>query len=529
MTQTQVSPPVEQPEKRSWLMPKIRIEHIWLSIPILLTACFGFLLKLRLVDFWWHLKVGEIIVTTRSLPTTDLFSFTCDGKQFILQNWLVEILYFLLYRTGGLSLIVFVNAVLLVLALLPIYQLCREAAGRHLRLGVVAALMPATSLLYFGSVRTQVFSFILFGVYYWILSGYRQGLRDWLWSMPVLMALWVNLHGAFVLGLGLIGLFLICETGRHLAGAGSYLLSSRQLLKLAAILVLCTLATLANPETYRLYSYVQSIAGTAYSRAQIVEWQIPSIIDMVGILLFYAPFFLTLLVLLYARLRPDITEVALFVAFTVFALMAIRNAVWFVLIAAPIVARYLPSIDWSACLTALRRFRPGDNLARWIARRGDAQAPIRYGLNRQIAAVLLTLTVLVSPWVYPHLGNRTFGATLWEKSTPVQAMDYIQQHELTGHIFHPQIYGDYMIWRLWPQQKTFIDGRVHLFDDHVIQDYRFAFRDLHWEERLAKYEIKYLLLSKEEEDNQMMIESARNSTHWRLLYEDESTILFERG
>lgn len=526
MIQPQISAPVQQPEKRSWLTPKIRIEHIWLSIPIVLVACFGFLLKLRVVDFWWHLKAGEIIITTKSLPRTDLFSFTCAGKQFILQNWLAEILYFLLYRSGGLSLIVFVNALLLVLALLPIYHLCREAAGKYLRLGVIAALMAATSLLYFGSVRTQVFSFILFGTYYWILSGYRKGTRDWLWSMPLLMALWVNLHGAFVLGLGLIGLFLICETGRRLVGEG--LLSGRQLVKLAVILVLCALATLANPDTYRLYAYVQSIAGTAYSRAQILEWQIPSVMELDGVLLFYAPFFLTLLVLLYARLRPDITEVALFLAFTVFALMAIRNAVWFVLIAAPIVARYLPTIDWAACLAAIRRFRPGDRLAQWIARRGDTQAPVRYGLNRQIAVLLLTITVLVSPWVYPHLGNPTFGATLWEKSTPVRAMDYIQQHELTGNIFHPQIYGDYMIWRLWPQQKTFIDGRVHLFDDHVIQDYRLAFRDSHWEDHLAKYEIRYLLLSKEEEDNQMMIATAKNSPHWRLLYEDELSILFER-
>src|SRR6266852_2976439 len=103
----------------SWL-PKVTIDHLWLTVPIALTAGFGFLLKLRLVDFWWHLKAGEIIVTTRSIPKTDLFSFTAAGKQFILQNWLVEVIYYATYRAGGLALVVFLNTALLVLALLPI-------------------------------------------------------------------------------------------------------------------------------------------------------------------------------------------------------------------------------------------------------------------------------------------------------------------------------------------------------------------------------------------------------------------------
>src|ERR1700752_1164687 len=88
----------ENIKKPVWWFPQIRIEHIWLSLPIVLVACFGFLLKLRLVDFWWHLKAGEIIVATRSLPRTDLFSFTSAGKLFILQNWLVGVFYFFMLR-----------------------------------------------------------------------------------------------------------------------------------------------------------------------------------------------------------------------------------------------------------------------------------------------------------------------------------------------------------------------------------------------------------------------------------------------
>jgi hypothetical protein len=75
----------------SWL-PKVTIDHLWLAVPIALTAGVGFLLKLRLIDFWWHLKAGEIIVK-RVHSRTDLFSFTAARHPFIFQNWLVEVIY----------------------------------------------------------------------------------------------------------------------------------------------------------------------------------------------------------------------------------------------------------------------------------------------------------------------------------------------------------------------------------------------------------------------------------------------------
>src|SRR4030095_12240523 len=211
---------IETAEKSASVsLPRLTIEHIWLSIPILLVAGFGFLLKLRLVDFWWHLKAGEIIVNTRSIPNTDLFSFTAAGQPFILQNWFVAVIYYATYRVGGLALLVFLNAMLLVAALLPVYDLCRKATDK-LRLSVITALLPAVLLLYFGSVRSQVFSFALFSVFYWVLSNYRQKVSDRLWLLPLLMIVWVNVHGAFVLGLGLLSIFLGCELLRRIAYAG---------------------------------------------------------------------------------------------------------------------------------------------------------------------------------------------------------------------------------------------------------------------------------------------------------------------
>jgi hypothetical protein len=110
-------------------------------------------------------------------------------------------------------------------------------------------------------------------------------------------------------------------------------------------------------------------------------------------------------------------------------------------------------------------------------------------------------------------------------------MDFIAEHKLAGNIFHPQTFGDYLIWRLWPQQKSFIDGRVHLFGVDFIKDYQLAFHDSSWEQLLAKWNIRYLLLAKDpkDTDSQEMTRLAENSGHWRKIYEDGLSVLLEKA
>jgi hypothetical protein len=106
-------------------------------------------------------------------------------------------------------------------------------------------------------------------------------------------------------------------------------------------------------------------------------------------------------------------------------------------------------------------------------------------------------------------------------------MDYLEQHGLKGNIFHPQIFGDYLIWRRWPEQRTFFDGRVHIFGLDFVQKYLSIYHDSHWEEVLKNWDIEYLLLSKlpSEADSLALIAAAKKSHRWQNLYEDDVSIL----
>src|SRR5207247_2507188 len=150
-----VSAPV--PESRGVpLGLKLTIEHLWLGVPVFVLLWKCFLFPIPTLDFWWHLKMGELMATTRSIPRVDVFSFTAAGKIFIVQNWLAELLYYGVFHLGGLPLIVFFNAVLLVAAYLLIYRLCLEATT-SLRTAAVVTVFAALGSIC--NTRPQVFSF----------------------------------------------------------------------------------------------------------------------------------------------------------------------------------------------------------------------------------------------------------------------------------------------------------------------------------------------------------------------------------
>ena len=128
----------------------------------------------------------------------------------------------------------------------------------------------------------------------------------------------------------------------------------------------------------------------------------------------------------------------------------------------------------------------------------------------------------------PCLQPIVTGQPLWEEATPVGAVDFIEKNQLEGNIFHAQAYGDYLIWRLWPQQKSFVDGRVHVFGEQLVKDYANIFRDSCWEQRLEHYNIQYLFLRVSNESEQILQDKAKKSPNWELLYEDDLSVILGR-
>jgi hypothetical protein len=493
----------------------ITLDHLWLGIPFFIVILKGFRYPLPTLDFWWHLKMGEIIAKTHSIPGVDIFSFTAAGKPFVVQNWLAEVIYYLTLRLGGLPALIFLNSILLAIALVPVFLLCREATSRT-RLAAFCALLGCFAL--FPNARPQVFSVCLFSIFYWILEGYRFRRRNCIWLLPLLTVLWVNLHGAFVVGIGLAALYLLSETCRRMLNPRKEdVLSTRELINLAVALLACIIATLVNPETYKIYEYIRTVLADKASQQLVMEWQPPRIDSIFISKYFFGLFYLGILGLIFTRRNKNATDIAVFLCFSIFGQMALRNTIWFAILIGPLLARYLAEIETGPIIERIKRKSS-------ILGGGKKSSSPKYRLNLALAFIAAAMLIVYSPWVAPSL----YKTHLIDPQTPVKAIDYIEQHSLSGHIFHPQVYGDYLIWRLYPKQKSYFDGRVHLFGEDFINDSLRAFYDSGWESKVARYGIQYLMLSKDpgEEGCKALIEKARASKNWEILFEDDISVLF---
>ena len=418
--------------------------------------------------------------------------------------------------------LVLLGTVITLAGFLMMYALCLDAT-RNAR--IVALVGFIAALGNYGFLRPQTYSFLLFAAFYLVLEPYRQHRRDWLWLLPVLMVLWVNLHGAFVMGLGLIAIYLVGEGCRRVLNPSrTDALSWVEIRKVFVVLILCVLATLLNPEGTGIFDYVRTVVTDAGSQQLVAEWQPPSVTDFLGFLLFYCPFFLALLTFIYARVKPDLTEVLLFFGFALAGLMSIRNGAWFSTITYPLLARYIPLVDLGG-LMPLRRYKVINQLFEPAPRLSEKESPVYSKINFVMLAAAVVVLVTQSPWVRPALTN----ASLVAEQTPVGAAAFISEKGLTGRIFHPQIFGDYLIWRLWPQQRSFIDGRVHLFNVDFLKEYKKAIEDPLSTDVIERWNIQYVLLSKLPGDESgKALKSVEDSGAWTRIYEDRISVLYEK-
>jgi hypothetical protein len=220
-------------------------------------------------DLWGHIKFGEDLWQTGKIIQSDPYSYLSGDRLWINHEWLAEAIFYLGFAlTGPAGLIVLKVAVGLLIAGLVYRHLCRQGLT-PLRAGIV--LLPVTPLLVPGlvTVRPQMFTYLFFLFVLLLIYQAEHGRPQYLWLAPPLFALWVNLHGGFLAGLGILLLWFFT----HLAFV---LLRARQpralsLSKLAMPVAVSVLATLLNPYGVELLVFLLRTATVA--RPDITEWR----------------------------------------------------------------------------------------------------------------------------------------------------------------------------------------------------------------------------------------------------------------
>ena len=464
-------------------------------------------------DTWWHLKTGQYIVQTHKLPVPDPFAFTTaitkpayPGEDVVQRfnlthEWLAQIVFYLVYAAGGFPLLVLFRCAMLILVSAIVGWIAYQRTGGYYRAIVAAVAVGSIGLAYL-SDRPFLFSFVFLAAIIAILDqtvgqtsksvNRPGGPANLLWLLPPIFLIWANCHGGYFIGYTALAAY--CAQALYNRYRGNPHPNDRALYLASAASVLISGL---NPNGFNAIRvallYRQSVVQT-----RLLEWQHTNPFELEP---FQVLLVLTFAVLLWQARRVRLSDWLFFLGYAALALWAVRNVMLFGIVAPLILVTYFP---WT-------KLRP--------------------------AAEYAAATALALLTVYQLMGGHAFElrASTWKY--PWGAAKFLEEHHISNRLFNSYPNGGFLIWRLWPLEKVFIDGRA--MGDEVFKDfYRIAYNVVDdpghsARELLNQYGVETVLLEGFEYNSgepymSVAAMSDPNQQDWTLVFQDETGAVFMR-
>ncbi len=476
----------------------LSLSQLWAFVAVALPAM-AVTGRLSTVDLAYQIRTGQQILRSHGIPRVDFLTFTAAGRPWVNQQWGAQVLLDVVYRAGhwgGLALLR-VGTVAVTFSL--VYLACRGTGVlRRQAAWLTLAAVPVT--LGGLALRPQLFGMALFALALWLVAGRRRHPAR-LWAMPVVAALWANVHGSFVLAPLVLALAWLEDRREDRAAAGRTLL----------VLVATSAATLINPFGPAVWTYAIGLARNTEVARFVSEWQPPTIHTFVGATFFASVF--AVLVFLARRGRSAPWTTLLWLApFLAMALQATRGVFWWGLVAPVVLAGMLGKEGEGV----------GEGRHRAEPERSELGPTL---LHTLIAAMLAAAGVLVFPW---------WGRASTEPSERLLApapvgitMTVAASLRSGGRMFNAQRWGSWFELAL-PSHPVFVDSRVEVIPASVWSDYQAVSSGRQgWQAILDHWRIDLVVLDRQEQAG--LLPLIRRDSGWRLIRADGDGLVFERA
>jgi hypothetical protein len=438
-------------------------------------------------DYFWHLQTGELIARS-GLPSHDPFSFTYGGP-WTLHEWLGELLIFRMVDGMGPV------ATLAAFALLPpatlsILAVALRRDGVPIRAVVAATLICGTVLIPYVTVRPQLFSWLLLAVVLAILGRLRPTSARVLVALPPLFILWANLHGLYVIGLGVVGVYVLFT----LLGATDLSTRKGRVVLAGVASLLASAVTPAGPAGL-LYP-LRYVDSGDWGLAHIPEWQSPNFHDLVQV-----PLLVLILGLAVVGQRGPAWVRTIAYLGVIGALLANRNV--------PVAA--------VACLPAL-----AIGLGRWLPDRPSARnADGSRRVVETLAAALLVVGALAAIPATPGFAEVLLGRY------PAAGVEQLHQLQPASRVVAEYGWGGYVIQSLYEDgARVFVDGRNDMYPEAILRDYStIRAADPGWQAIVDRYAADAMLFPPEAP----IVKGIAQAAGWCEAYRDARQVLLLRS
>jgi hypothetical protein len=455
-------------------------------------------------DLWGHLHFGQAFIAQGRLLRHDTYSYSAPGHLWRDHEWLAEVVMAFVYRAAGvvgLKLWKFVCSALTVVFIAETEA--ETGAGSTLQIAIT--LSAAFGLILQSQFRPQMFTFVMLSGLLVLLGrdNYRRDAPLWI-AIP-LMALWANLHGGFFIGIATLAVYSGVSTVCDLAASSGW----RRGLRLGAVTVAATAATLFNPYGLGMWETVAHALRNPYTRNIVTDWH-PLLYAMgaqwhsarLGTLLYADVIAMVLALGVTFAIEPrggDLPLVAVAAMMACAAFLSVRNlALAAIAVSAPL-ARHVTLVS--------RRWRAG------------VEPPVPRRANQWLILALCAGLAIDGGLFSPRLAR--------DQAYPAGALAFMRAHNLHGNVLAQFGWGEYLIWHAVPPDRVFIDGRYDtVYPLGVIRDYLKFYFDLPGASAtLSGYPNDFVLIAPRAPAARLMAQS----TGWKLLYRDGTSLLYARA
>jgi hypothetical protein len=450
-------------------------------------------------DMYWHLRAGQYILETHSVPSSDPFSSTMLGKPWVDVHWLAQVILYVTYALSGTAGLALLVAALVVVAFIFVWK--QMDGGVFLR-AFILVLAAATA----GAVwtpRSQMATFVFTALVGYLLYLFKWKHVDRLWLIPVIFIAWVNLHGGYIAGFMLLGTMIVGEAIGNVAQTDSKIVAWVRLRKLFLITLLSGVVLIINPFTVGTLLLPFKTVNIGALQDFIQEWASPNFHElfqqpMVWMLL------LTLVVIGWSGRRLDVTDALTLSLFAYITFIARRNIGLFALVCAPILSRHAAAL-WAK--------------SPWSGYRLSRGNPVINGIL--LIIIVLAASIKVIAPILPPMQTQAEADIL-----PVGAVNWIAEHRPSGAMFNSYNWGGYLLWRLWPEYPVYVDGRTDVYDDQFLREYlEITLARPGFEAKLDQRGIGFIVI----EADSVLDTFLRRESAWHEAYRDKMAVIYVRS
>lgn len=449
-------------------------------------------------DLGRHLTLGGFILETRSIPTTDILSFTRNGEPRPPYEWLTQVLFASANSLLGLDGVILLCAGIIAAGFAILYNDAARRSRMPLTALLIVILAASASSLHW-LPRPHVVTFLLLAIWLERLERVQRGESVPLWQFPLLMLVWANAHGGFIFGM-LAWLAYMAGWGWEKLSSRSNWQTGRQWLSIGA---LALIASFLTPSGWGNWQAVLS-NNSRFILSRTAE-TMPADFSSASTWPFVLLIGLSIITILATRKAQSASHIFLLGGFALLGLLMARNIPLFAIASAPILSEGASKLQ--------------ERIKRWK------------GIESNIAALEKPLRgavwlIIVSVGIAVFLGSRyqvqkealtRFDARVF----PVAAVDWLVENPQSGNMFNDFNWGGYLLYRLWPDEKVFLDSQTDFYGEAQVREYETAWTAVEgWDAVLDAYAVDWAILPVAAPVNAKLHEAG-----WNVLYEDETAII----